>query len=388
MATLSENIRKATTFLLAAFLWLHALFFINVQSTLISKSTRLLRLTASEVALLALLVVFSFLAASGFWKTLRSLAYIYFFPFVLLAYAFYWCFVILRAMNRWFKAQATPQPRSSLVVEKNAPTIAPVLPASSGSQVGRKKSALELLRFVLRPFRRFMLLWCILLLVTTHVGIVWLCLIVVLVHLARRILLILKILFFSDPWLKKIGPILPTGLNTALVALAAVTRDAAPTNELKDLWNQLSLWRRMLDFLRDPYLLSRWALVLGVVFFGSIYVYIAVLFSFAYYGIAHVSGVPYSWPDALVTSVFIPLFVSELPKILAAKLLGGIHCLLVVTVGIGTIANFLRRKLDAIRRAATDLSDRFTDQSIQEKYIILEEKFSTTAAPPTEETKK
>jgi hypothetical protein len=390
MATLSEIVRKATTFLLAVFLWAHALFFLNIQSNLISKCTRLLRLTTSEVVILALLVIFSFLAASGFWKTVGSLGYIYFFPFVLLGYVLYWCFLILRSMNRWFKAQATPQLGGSLVVEQKASAIAPALPASPDSQVGAKVRLAELLNFLMRPFRRFMLLWCILLLATSHVAIVWLCLIVVLVHLARKVFFVLQIVLFSDPFLGKIGPALLTGLHTALAGLMAVTRDAAPTKELKNLWDQLNVWRKILDFLKNPYLLSRWAWVLAIVFLGAIYAYIAVLFSFAYYGIARVSGVSYSWPDALVTSIFIPFFVSELPKILAVRLLGGVHCLLVVVVGVGTIVNFLRRKLDAIRRAATDLSDRFADQSIHEKYIILEEKFSTTPthAPPAEGTEK
>ena len=48
MAAFSERVRKVTTVLLAVFLWLHALFFLNVQSTFISKSSQLLRLTASE----------------------------------------------------------------------------------------------------------------------------------------------------------------------------------------------------------------------------------------------------------------------------------------------------------------------------------------------------
>jgi hypothetical protein len=63
MAKLSESVRKGTTVLLALFLCLHALFFLNVQSALISKCTQLLRLTASEVVLFALLVIFSSLAA-------------------------------------------------------------------------------------------------------------------------------------------------------------------------------------------------------------------------------------------------------------------------------------------------------------------------------------
>jgi len=118
-------------------------------------------------------------------------------------------------------------------------------------------------------------------------------------------------------------------------------------------------------------------------FFGSIYLYIAVLFSFGYYEIARASGASYSWPDALLTSVFIPFFISDLPKIFAARLLGGIQCLLVVVIGIGTIVNFLRSKLDAVRRAAATLSDRFSDQSIRDKYIVLEARFSpgSTSAP-------
>ena len=184
--------------------------------------------------------------------------------------------------------------------------------------------------------------------------------------------------------LRKAGSALLTPINNALAALTAVTRDADPSTELRNLFNQLNVWKKILEFLGDPYLLSRWAWVLGTVFLLSIYIYIAALFSFAYYGIARVSGVSYSWPDALVTSLFIPFFFPDLPKLLAVKLLSGIQILLVLGIGIGTVVNFLRRRLDAVQRAATDLRARFADQSVLEKYIILEERFSGTAsgAPP------
>jgi hypothetical protein len=388
MATFSEIVRRATTFFLAAFLWLHALLFLNVQSSFLSKCTRVLRLTTAEVVLFVLLFIFSFLAASGFWKTLLSLGYIYFFPFVLFVYFLRLSFLMLRAMNRWFKAQGTaPQLRESLVVKQNPPATPPVLPSSSRDRVDARKTAAEILQFLLRPFRRFTLLWCILLVVTTHLAVVWLCLVVVLAQLARQIFIMLQILVFS-PWigdvLKKAGSALLTPINNALAALTAVTREADPTAELRNLFNQLSLWRQILEFLGDPYLLSRWAWVLGTVFSLSVYTYIAALFSFAYYGIARVSAVSYSWPDAFVSSLFIPFFFSDLPKVLAVKVLSGIQCLLVLGVGIGTIVNFLRRRLDAVQRAATELRSRFADQSVREKYIILEEKFSATAvAAPT-----
>jgi hypothetical protein len=394
MAGIPDLLRRVTTFFLALFLWLHFFFLANIQSSLISKYSRVLRLAPSEMVLLALLVIFSFLAASGFWKTVGSLVYIYAFPLVVLGYALRWLFLILRAMNRWFKAQATaPRLGSSLVVEQSSQVSVPLLPATA-SRVEKKKTAVELLQFLLRPFRRFMLLWGILLVVTTHVAIVWVCLVVVLVQLARQIFLMLKLLLFS-PWVgdtfRKFGPALLTPINNALAALAAVPRDAEPTNELRNLWNQLNLWTKILAFLKDRYLLSRWAWFVVLVFLASIYSYISLLFSFAYYGIARVSGVSYSWLDAFVTSLFIPLFFPDLPKLLAIKLLSGVQCLLVLGVGVGTIVNFLGRKLDAIRTAATEISDRFAEQSIHEKYIILGERFSTaaTSAPsPAEHNTK
>ncbi len=311
---------------------------------------------------------------------------VYFFPFVLLWYALRLSFLVLRSVNRWFKAQATsPQLRESVVARQNATTPPPTLSSDPIGRVDARKTTAEILRFLLRPFRRFILLWCILLLVTTHVAVVWLCLIVVFAQLSRQIFVMLQILVFS-PWvgdiLKKAGSALLTPINNALAALTAVTRDADPTAELRNLFNQLILWRQILEFLGDPYLLSRWAWVLGTVFLVCVYTYIAALFSFAYYGIARVSGIYYSWPDALVTSLFIPFFFSDLPKILAIKLLSGIQCLLVLGAGIGTIVNFLRRRLDAVQKAATDLRARFAEESVREKYTILEEKFAASATPP------
>lgn len=233
-----------------------------------------------------------------------------------------------------------------------------------------------------------MFLWCVLLLATSHKSIAALCLAVILVQLARKIFSILKVVLFSEPWLQKISPALLTGLNKAFEALAAVTPDSAPTPELTNLWNQLNLWKKILDFFKNRYLMARWAWFLGFSFLGVMYTYIALLFSFVYYGIARIKDVPFSWPEALVSSLFIPIFVSDLPKVLWIKFLGGIHCTFVLVVGVGTIVNFLRRKLDAMWRAASELSDRFTtDQTIHEKLTILEQKISTVVLIPPGTTK-
>ena len=117
MPALSETVRKITTFLLAIFLWLHALFFVNIQSSFATECARYLRLTTSEKLLVALLVIFSFAAGSGFGKTFRSLLYIYAFPFVLFWKAMYWAFLALRSINRWFKAQSYQSSDNAPVIE-------------------------------------------------------------------------------------------------------------------------------------------------------------------------------------------------------------------------------------------------------------------------------
>lgn len=372
-----ESLRKITTFVLAVFLWLHALFFLHLRSSALARAEGVLHLASSELVLFALLIALSFLAASGFWKMFRSLAYIYLFPFVLCWRTLYLLVLSIRLMNRWFKRQAPTRAGDSLSVEGTSATVAvavaPAPPANSTKPVAAKKSGL---RFLLRPFRRFTLLWCLLLLFSTHQIVVWLCLIVVLIQLGRRIFVVLKTLLFSDAWLKKYAPLAFAGIDKSIETLRAFRPDAEITSEIKGLPGQIHLWRKIVRFLQNEYLLSRWAWLVCILLFGSIYMYFSTLFSFAYYGIARVEGAPLSWPVAFVTSLFIPFFVTDLPKLLAIRLVGGIHCSLVLLIGIGTVLNFLRRRLEAVQTTAVRLSDRLAEQSLQEKLVILQARLS------------
>jgi hypothetical protein len=381
MRTLSNSVRKITTFFLALLLWLHALFFFNPQSALIARTAQLLGVSRSEVLLFALLIVFSFLAGSGFWKSLLSVIYIYFFPFVVLWYVLYWCFLILRAINTWLTKHAHPGLIVAPTNVQNELSIGPIASPNTDNKATSKPAPKEIVQFLLRPFRRFTLLWSVLLLITTHRIVLWMCLIVVGFHLVRDIFLILEIILFSDPWMEKVGNAFLGTIEKALAGIAVVTPDTTPTAEQKNFLNQIKIWTKIANFLKDPYLVSRWAWVLGVMFFGLVYVYVAVLFSFAYYGLARVNGVAYPWLDAVVASLFIPFFISELPKLLILKFVAGLHCVLVLAVGIGTLINFIQRRLRSIHLAATNISDRLSDQVIRENVIILEAKLAPT--PPT-----
>ena len=94
--------RRLTRFLLASFLWLHALFFWSPHTRILAVLSRYIHLTLSEMTLFVLLFLFSVLCSSGWWNTVKSALYIYFFPFVLLGSLFVLLFLALKGINAWF----------------------------------------------------------------------------------------------------------------------------------------------------------------------------------------------------------------------------------------------------------------------------------------------
>ena len=244
MTTHSERVRKVTTFFLAVFLWLHAIFFLNFHSAIISNLAQLLRLTVSEVVLLVLLVTFSLVTSSGFWRTLQSLAYIYFFPLVLFWYACYGCYVALRAFNRWVISQTNPGARVLAISAQRMATESHVVAAPvpiCDDDSGGKNRATAILHMLLRPFRRFTFLWCFLLLVTTHLGVLWVSLIVVLLHVGRAIARVLKVAFLSGPRLAAAGQELAKTASGYIAKLEAATEESLSIKELNTLLGQLRL---------------------------------------------------------------------------------------------------------------------------------------------------
>ncbi len=191
-------------------------------------------------------------------------------------------------------------------------------------------------------------------------------------------------MLFFDPYLDKGLAKLVGIVEKAAGTIAAFSPDMTPSVQLRNDLNQVNLWMKITAFLRDDYLVSRWAWVLGIISFGSVYVYIALLFSFVYFGIAKVSAISYSWLDSLVASLFIPLFATELPKTLPLRLVAGIHCVLVLTVGISTFFSFLQRRLAVVRTTATTLYEKLVDEAFQKKVSVVGAKIAESPLKPSQ----
>src|SRR5579872_5599752 len=280
--TAFEGIRRSIRLLLAVLLWSHALFLLNLQASFVPALGRLVRASALEVTMFALLLVLSFLTSSGFWRTVGNLAYIYFFPFVLLFYLMFALGKGLVSVARWFN----PRPKSETLEMTPQATISLESAQPNASDDTGKSKARHLALILSRPVRRFTLLWCLLLLVTTHSTVLWLSLSVVLLHLGRAIFRALRFTLFSGPWFEKVGQGIREATENTLEKLAMVTDESPPSKELENLWNQIKLFEKGVRFLENKAVVSKWTWFLCGVVLATVYIYLAVIFSFAYYGIA------------------------------------------------------------------------------------------------------
>lgn len=120
---------------------------------------------------------------------------------------------------------------------------------------------------------------------------------------------------------------------------------------------------------------------LSVCVFAVVYLYLAVLFSFTYYGLARVQLLPYDWGSALVTSLFIPVAYDDIPNNVWLKLLGGIHWFAVVAFGVGALFAYFHKKLDEVYRVAAYVSAKVEAPDIKNRLSELELKMKAVSAP-------
>lgn len=383
MNQLLHWIRKLTRFVLAILLWLNALLLLKVTPPSLSPLALRLHLGLGEVTILLLIAMSSVLLSYG-WKNIAvDMLYLYFFPFVLL---YHFIRLTLRASGYFVKIFSPASPRLSssgsaltVRVQSSVPTVSNAQTQATGKHFFSLRSVL---RHSLRPFFQFTLLWSLLLLLASHRWLLWAALIIVLAHLARTLVKVLGLAVFSIKGLSQLEDRIKKYAEN-LIAKILSLEQIEPTQDVRQAWMSITGLQLGIAFLRNRQRAVQWMIFMAVLVFGAIYLYIAVLFGFAYYGVARIQLIPYSWGEAFVTALFILFEIGSLPHNIWIQILAGIQCLFVIMVGGGTIFGYLQKKIDSVYKAADFLNSRFQDEEIRRKIEMLSEKFkvSTPTTP-------
>ena len=73
-------------------------------------------------------------------------------------------------------------------------------------------------------------------------------------------------------------------------------------------------------------------------------------------------------------SIFIPVYVTELPKTFFMRFAGGMQWTLIVVSGFGTFWNYFHKRLEAVHTGAMKIGGLLTDETVRARYKLLESK--------------
>lgn len=378
MKTTLRWVRKSTRFFLALLLWLNALLLLRFSVPSVSPLAARLHLSTGETTIFLLLAGFSILFSYGWKNIIVDLLYLYFFPFIflyLLIRAGFWILGHLFGGTRSEKdSQVSP---SALEISGPTKSLPPVPTATPTPEANFRWKAF--VRHWFRPFSQFTILWCLLLLLTPHRWLLIIALLIVLAHLARTLIFVVGFAFLSVKNLSQLDARIKTYVERLIATV--LSEQTVPTDDLRKTWALISTLQLGITLLRNRQRAAQFIIFIAALIFMATYLYLALLFAFAYYGLARINSIPYSWTEALVTAIFIPAAFGDLPHNVWIMLLGGIHWTFVVLVGLGTIVGYLQRKLNSLYRAADFLNSRFQEEEVKKRIAILNEQFKTSVAP-------
>lgn len=372
--------RKAIRLLLASYFWLHALFIFHIHPSIVSKISDKLPLSGAEFVLVGLLILFSFLVGSGFGSALANLTYIYFFPFVLFFYVIWWTCKLLYAFGKSLTATKVKTSTEQIAVLEANPTVSLQVASKANAEEPLSK---RIMKVVLRPFRaRFIVFWCLFILFAAHIEIVWLALIVVLLHLVRAAYSLCMTAFASGGWFEQLKTAIHKNIENCLSKLSAVTADTLITPDLKGQWSVIRLYEMGVRLLENEAIISKWAILFNIVILGTIYLYLAFLFSFCYYGMIRIAGIDYAWSQLLAIALFIPFFASALPKLTPLWILAGLQCVLFAYVGARLVVSYFTRQLKYAHAVADAIAVKLEEPEVQERLLVLRLKFEEQKEKP------
>lgn len=344
----------------ATVLWLNALLLFPVTRPSVAAIANRLRLDLGETSILIVLACLSLLYSYGWTRFALDLLYIYAFPFVLL-------FKLARFVSLSLIRTTTRDPQTVTTTAKSASVMPePRLVRRSWNwRMGLKRLA--------KPFTSYTLLWCLLIVLASRRALLWLSLFIVIAHLARAVVRGIRLGTMSHGWLRSLEDLLRSHADRLIVAVVAAPENAKdkPT---EDAIRSLVGLQLGIGLLKNRQRTTQIFIGASLLIFIGAYIYVGIIFGFLYYGLARIQSIPYTWAEALVTSLFIPAAFGDLPRNAWIKFFGGVHWLLVVVAGLSTFVAYMQKRLNSIYRVVDDLSIRLADEELSRKLAQFNEK--------------
>ena len=378
---------------IAAIFWLHALYAASYLHLPFLRTVQ--PPNYLDTLILALVIAFYSCFAEYEWLSiLADCIYVYLWPCIIVVKL---SWVGIKSTYKWLK--------SNLVVHSPAlitrPTRA-IVPAINATQEPEKQkegdpTVRSVATWVGKPFTEFSLLWSLMIL-TAHNRFVIVTATLVAVYCAGRAIYELWD-FTSDAssWVDKLKGSFASQI-AAHVGQVRAWEEMTQIEEVTKAANALKMLESIFMFIADnkrflTKVIAGFSVFVSLIF----YCYISFVFSCAYVGMAKIQNLPTNWPDFFVTSLFIPIAFTNLPRNVPIELIGGLQAVAILALGWNIFFRHMNDGFKRIALAASELRGPFEDRVLKVKYALIEEQTAklgpvvpvtaaTTGVPKTEPT--
>jgi hypothetical protein len=321
--------------------------------------------SSPEAFLLLFIAYYSLLADGGWVSVAYDVTYVYFWPLVLI-----WLAVKFTSVRAYKALKETPYYKG-LLLPKVVPPQVPSVPDAKGGVPPAGNSFRLAIGRLARPFTQFFLLWSLLILNTSNLVLTWVALAVISFG-AIAIIRSLS-LFLSDAgsWITKLkGNFAAQVANN--IAVVRAYNESQDDKRSRDAANALLLYETTFRYMSENKdRLARWTVIASILITVPLYLYLSVIFTSIYLGVARLNHIPWPWTDALTTSIFIPFAFTDLPHNLWIRLIGGCQALVVTVLGYTILFRRMQSSIQQLSQVAGELSAPLGDQTLKEILITI-----------------
>ena len=362
--TKANPVRKVVRSFLAAYFWLRPLIGVS-HLHFPTGWLAFYHRVSPDAFLLLFIAYYALLSEGGWWAVALDLVYVYLWPLFLL-----WLCVkhsSIRLYRAFIKSEFAPKIE---ILKKN-------LPNDPAQEVVKSWSFREILfgdrmvARIVRPFSQFILLWALLILNSSNRIIIMVALAVIAVGAIKIVRNLVMFLSDAGSWILKFKSNFTLQVAENIAKVRAYTQGSDP-DPLRGAANILHTYEIVFRYLAEKKdRLARWTLVVSILITVPFYLYLSLIFTSIYLGVARLNHIVWSWTDALTTAIFIPFAFTDLPHNLWIRLIGGLQALTVTVLGYTVLFRRIQYAVQQMSQVASELHAPLSDEDLKKTVALL-----------------
>lgn len=344
-----------------------------------------------DTLILALVIAFySYFAEYEWLSIFADCIYVYLWPCIIVVKL---SWLSIKIVYRWLKSNLIVH--SPGLITRPIRAVVPTINAAQEPEKPKEElhAARSVAAWVRKPFTEFSLLWSLIILTTGNRVIIVIATTVALYCAGRAMYELWDFTSDASSWIEKLKGTFASRIATHVGQVRA-WEEMTQIDEVTKAANALKMLESIFMFIADnkrflTKVTAGFSIVVSLIF----YCYISFVFSCAYVGMAKIQGLPTNWPDFFVTSLFIPIAFTNLPRNVPIELIGGLQAVAILALGWNIFVRHMNNGFKRVALAASELRGPFEDRVLKVKYALIEEQAAKlgpvvqTAASTTNITK-